>query len=262
MVKLVQLRRPFVVGIVVEGTASSAERAAASAFAEGADAVELNVSPLRDQTGPARDFFARLGGPIYTSFRRAGFLGLYGPRFGKLPFVPDDERMARQLALVATGAAGLDLEADTFAPHPDEWTRDRKAIRRQGEVIDAVHRRRAAAIISWHPPHKLAFSEALRAARTLRDRGADFVKIVERVRSRAEALDSVAISLRLADEVDFPFIFLPLGPAAARFRPFMTAFGSAYLLARPSVGSNRLAAQPTVASARILADLTSQRPSR
>ena len=262
MVKLVQLRRPFVVGVVVERTARSAERAAAAAFAEGADAVELNVAPLRDETGLDGSFFARLGRPVYTSFRRAGFMGLYGSRFARLPFVPEDERMAGQLALVADGADGIDLEADTFAPCPDEWTRDVRALRRQGEVIDAVHHRRAAAICSWHPPRKLAFAEALRAVRTLRDRGADFVKIVERVRSRAEALDSVSISLRLADRLDFPFVFLSLGPSAARFRPFMAAFGAAYVLARPSVGSNRLATQPTVASARIFADLTSGRPRR
>ena len=80
--------------------------------------------------------------------------------------------------------------------------------------------------------------------------------MVERVRNLDEALDSVRLSLRLQEWCDFPFIFLPLGPGAERVRPYMTAFGAAYLLARPPVGSNRLSAQPPVARARALVDLT------
>ena len=87
------------------------------------------------------------------------------------------------------------------------------------------------------------------------DRGADFVKIVERVRTRAEALDSLAISLVLREKLGRPFVFLALGAEAVRFRPFMTAFGASYLLARPPVGANRLPAQP-LASARATVDLT------
>ena len=253
--RLLHLQRPFVVGVVVEKTARAAERAAASAFRDGADAVELNLAPLPGDAGLDRKFFARLGRPVYTTCRRAGFMRVYGPAFARLPAIPEDERMARQWALVAAGAAGLDLEADTFAPSAQEWTSDRGALRRQRELVDAAHRRGAAVICSWHPPRKLTFAEALRAARTLRDRGADFVKIVERVRSAAAARDSVEISVRLAIKLDTPFIFLALGPGAARFRPFMTAFGAAYLLARPPCGSNRLAAQPLVARARILVDL-------
>jgi len=255
-VKLLQLKRPFVAGVVVEKTARAAERVAASAFRDGADAVELNLSPLQSETGLDRKFFTRLGHPVYTTCRRSGFLRIYGSRFARLPVATEEERMARQLAVVGAGAAGLDFEADTFAPSGDEWTGDRSAVRRQRGVVDAAHRRGAVVICSWHPPRKLAWPEALRAARTLRDRGADFVKIVERVHSRAEAIDSVEISLRLADKLGAPFVFLALGPGAAEFRPYMTSFGAAYLLARPAIGSNRLAAQPLVARARALVDLT------
>ena len=180
---------------------------------------------------------------------------IYGARFARVPVRTDDRRMELQLAVLASGSAGLDLEADTFAPTPDEWTRDRSALRRQAEVVALAHRQGQAVICSWHPPRKLSWTEAIRAVRTLRDRGADFVKIVERVRDVTQALDSVRISLRLREQLDFPFVFLPLGPGAERVRPFMTAFGAAYLLARPPVGSNRLLAQPPVAKARALVEL-------
>lgn len=255
MVSLTQLPRPFVVGVVVERGAAAAARVAAAAFRTGADAVELNLASLSDDARLDRRFFSRLSGPVYTSCRRAPFMAVYGERFSRLPALPDEERMAWQLELLACGSAGLDIEADTFAPNRDEWTDDRAAIRRQRAVAAVAHRRGAAVIWSWHLPRKLTQPEALRGARELRDRGADFVKIVERVRTRAEALDSLAICLALREKLGRPFVFLALGAEAVRFRPFMTAFGASYLLARPPVGANRLPAQPLVARARALVDL-------
>jgi 3-dehydroquinate dehydratase len=255
MVKLTKLSRPFVVAVAVERTAAAAARAVAASFRDGADAVELNLSSLPETEQPTSAFFRKHRGPIYTSCRRAAFMGVYGDRLARLPAWSDETRMDLQLAALGHGAAGLDIEADTFAPSPDEWTRDRRAIRRQRAVAAAARRRGAAVIFSWHPPRALTFAEALRAARALEARGADFIKIVERVRNEREALDAVAISLRLREKLATPFIFLPLGPGAARFRPFMSAFGAAYLLARPPVGANRLPAQPLVAKARALVDL-------
>ncbi len=255
MVSLRKLPRPFVVGVVVERTRAAAARVAAAAFRDGADAVELNLASLADVAGLDGDFFQGSRKPVYTSYRRPGFMGVYGPKFARLPAVAEAERMDRQLDLLRHGSNGLDIEADTFAPAADEWTLDRTAIRRQGEVAVAAHRRGATVIFSWHPPRKVTGAEALRVVRALHKRGADFVKIVERVRSRAEALDSLAISLHLADKSPVPFVFLALGAEAVRFRPYVTAFGAAYLLARPPVGSNRLTAQPLVARARALLDL-------
>ncbi|MSU46640.1 MAG: type I 3-dehydroquinate dehydratase [Lacunisphaera sp.] len=255
MVSLAQLPRPFVVGVVVERDSAAAARVAAAAFRTGADAVELNLASLRDNACLDRRFFTRWRRPLYTSCRRAPFMAVYGAAFARLPALSDEARMARQLALLDPGSAGLDIEADTFASNCDEWTDDRTAIRRQRAVAAAAHRHGAAVIWSWHPPRKLTQTEALRGAWKLRDRGADFVKIVERVRTRAEALDSLAISLVLREKLGRPFVFLALGAEAVRFRPFMTAFGASYLLARPPVGANRLPAQPLVASARALIDL-------
>jgi hypothetical protein len=256
MVKLVQLARPFVVGVVVERSAAAAAVTAAASFRDGAGAVELNLASLVDRELPAKAFFTRLDGPVYTSCRRAGFMSVYGVKFARVPIRSEEARMEVQLAALVAGSAGLDLEADTFGATRAEWTRDRGALRRQAEVVARTHRARKAVIYSWHPPHKLNGREAGRAIRALRDRGADFVKIVERVRNVAEALDSVRISLQLQEKFDLPFVFLPLGPGALRVRPHMTAFGAAYLLARPPIGSNHLPAQPPVARARALVDLS------
>jgi len=254
MVSLTELPRPFVIGVVVERGTAAAARAAARAFRDGADAVELNLACLPIADLPGRAFYAGLRGPVYGSCRRAPFMRVYGSRFARLPALADEVRVERQLLQLEHGAAGLDLEADTFAPNADEWTRDRSAIRRQTAVAYAAHQLGRAVIFSWHPSRKLTFAEARRAVLALRARGADFVKIVVRVAGIDDALDALRISQRLHDTLGGPLVFLPLGPGAERVRPFVTAFGAAYLLARPAVGSNRLPAQPLVARARSLLD--------
>lgn len=255
MVSLLRLKTPFVVGVVVECKVTHAERVAAAAFAAGAHLVELNLASLKDSTQIDEGFFVRLRSPVYTTFRRAPFMAIYGPQFHRLAACTDAHRMDRQTQLLHFGSAGLDIEADTFAPNHDEWTNDRAALRQQRAVATLASQNGAAVIFSWHPPRKLTLKEALRAAHSLRDRGADLVKIVEKVRTRADALNSVAISLALRDRLDHPFVFLALGKEAVRFRPLMTAFGAAYLLARPPLGTNRLLAQPPVARARALIGL-------
>ena len=252
MVSLDRVPRPFVVAVVVERTMAAAARATAASLRDGADAVELNLASLGRADQPRRAFFGRVARPVYTSCRRAAFMRVYGRPFARLPVWSEETRLGRQLEALKLGSAGLDIEADTFAPSASGWTKDREAIRRQREVIATAHRRGCAVICSWHPPHKLTEAVALRAVRTLAGRGADFVKIVERTRNVVEALDSAAISLRLRDRAPVPFVMLPLGPGAETVRPLMTAFGAAYLLARPPVGSNRLPAQPLVARAQQL----------
>ncbi len=254
MVNLTELPRPFVIAVVVERGTAAATRAASRAFRDGADAVELNLASLPAAGLPGRAFYACLRGPVYGSCRRAPFMRVYGARFARLPVLADEVRIERQLLQLKHGAAGLDLEADTFAPNADEWTKDRSAIRRQSAVAYAAHQLGRAVIFSWHPPRKLAFTEARRAVLALRARGADFVKIVVRVAGIDDALDALRISQRLHDTLGGPLVFLPLGPGAERVRPFVTSFGAAYLLARPAVGANRLAAQPLVARARLLID--------
>jgi len=255
MVSLLALTHPFVVGVVVERNVKAASRAASAAFRAGAHSIELNLASISNQTSINGKFFNHLRLPTYTTYRRAPFMAVYGPKFTHLPACADDERMARQITLLDYGSVGIDIEADTFAPNRDEWTDDRSAIRRQRTLASTAHQRGAAVIWSWHPPRKLTLKEALSAARSLQDRGADFVKIVERVRTRTDALNSIAISLALRDKLDQPYVFLALGKEADNFRPFMTAFGAAYLLARPPVGANQLTAQPLVARARALVDL-------
>ena len=255
MVSLISLMRPFVVGVVVEQNVKSASRVTNASFRAGADSVELNLAPLRNKASINKTFFSRHRHPIYTAFRRSHFMAVYGPKFVSLPTYTDEERMAGQISMLSMGSAGIDIEADTFAPNHDEWSDDRSAIRQQRAVANTAHQLGAAVIWSWHPPRKLTLNEALRAAKLLRDRGADFVKIVERVSTRTDALNSVAISLALRDKLQHPYVFLALGKEAGPFRPFMTAFGAAYLLARPPVGENQLPAHPAIAQARAIVTL-------
>lgn len=87
MVSLLRLKTPFVVGVVVERKVTHAERVAAAAFAAGAHLVELNLASLKDSTQIDEGFFVRLRSPVYTTFRRAPFMAIYGPQFHRLAAV-------------------------------------------------------------------------------------------------------------------------------------------------------------------------------
>ena len=247
MVVLTALPTPFIVGVVVENTPGRAAQSVQACFQEGADAVELNLPPLKKTSS-----LLFSGGPVYTSYRRSAFMAVYGKAFTDLPPLSDEERMHLQIEALDKGSAGLDIEADTFAPSADEWTSQRTAIQRQLAVVEQARRRGRTIIFSWHPPRKLTFAEARKKASLLHERGADFVKIVERVKSTSEALNSLAISVVLKEELDFPFVFLALGEPAVRFRPLMTHFGNSYALCRAKKGANQLPAQPLITKVKAL----------
>ena len=124
-----------------EQPAPLAARAAAAAFREGADAVELNLASLRRDDGANRAFFPGLGRPVYTTCRRAGFMAVYGPRFARLPVVADDRRMARQLALAASPVNGITFCEGCFAEMRVDLG---AAIRRLGVRIHFAHCRDVA----------------------------------------------------------------------------------------------------------------------
>ena len=94
LVNMRRLKPPFVVAVVVEKSAFEAQRSLRAAFREGADAAELNLAPL---TSMPRRLFSSAR-PIYTSCRRAAFMGIYGAAFAKLPVLNDEARMERQFS--------------------------------------------------------------------------------------------------------------------------------------------------------------------
>lgn len=252
MSRLTQLKIPFVVGVVVEADAASTRDSLDLAAREGADCAELNLPAL--SALEVGWFQGKL--PVYTTCRRAAFMKVYGEDFSRMPAQSDEARMEIQKEALSLGSAGLDIEADTFDPQPDEWSECPKAVARQQALAESAHQANAAVIFSWHPPRKLTFEEAAGAMESMAGRGADFVKIVERVESEAEAMDSLAISMRLRTLARVPFVFLALGSPAAQFRLLACSFGSAYLLARPSRGRNTIQVQPLIRRARAMLELT------
>jgi len=243
---------PFVVGVVVEKSLMEARNSIKLSYREGADAVELNL-PNIDKVNDG--LFNAVPIPVYTSCRRAGFMAVYGERFAGMSPLSDVARMEKQLEAFAAGSAGLDIEADTFDPNFDQWSEKIQTVERQREIADTVHDKAGTVIFSWHPPRKVTLSEACEKMQALEGRGADFVKVVERVADKDEAIETLRISLHLRERFNTPFIFLALGAAAVPFRPLMCSFGAAYLLARPSRGGNQIAEQPLISTAKSMIDL-------
>lgn len=249
MEKLHHLKQPFVVGTIVENTRESALAAVQGSFDHGAQAAELTLSALYFEDSRPETYreFGELGKPVYTTFRRAAFMKIFGGAFANLEAVDDTHRMDFQWQVFQEGLAGLDIEADTFDANEDEWTEDARAIKQQMALIEKVHENGGSVIMSWHPPRKLSFDQAAEAVRKLRERGADIVKIVEQTYNLSEVFNSLEISTRLRQQFpDFPFIFLALGEETAQFRHLMTHFGCSYILSRPPAGGNQLAVHPPV----------------
>jgi len=249
MVKLHELKKPFVVGTVVENDLEAAKRAVQGSVEHGAHAVELTLSGLYPNHANPVDYcdFAEYGVPVYTTFRRSAFMKIFGADFADLPAVDDERRMEFQKALFSQGLAGIDIETDTFDPNEDEWTDQGEAVERQMTLADGIRQSGGSVIFSWHPPRKLTFEQAASAVEEMRRRGADMVKIVEQTHDLSEVFHSIETCYRLRRKFpEAPFIFLALGEEAPPFRHLMTHFGASYILARPPVGGNRLAVHPPV----------------
>lgn len=273
--RLGSLARPFIVGVITDETPAAALATMRRALREGADALEVNLPALAGFGDDAvLDLLRRAPGPAYTTCRRRAFMTVYDFAERDLPDWPDDERMARQLALVPAGSVAIDVELDTFDPRPApplgtgaaeafastpgepaELTWSGPAVARQREVAAAAKALGAEVLFSCHTGRPQAADGLAAIADAAVDRGADLVKIVTPCRGRADLLAVLAATARLADTLPIPFALIGAGPAGAASRIAGAALGSAWLIGRPSGVSHGFAGQPPIADLGRIVDL-------
>ncbi len=268
--QLGSLGRPFIVAVITDRDVATAAETMRQALSDGADAFEVNL-PTLSGASPA-SLAALLGAapaPAYTSCRRRAFMTAYGLAEAEMPDWPDDERMERQLALVAAGSVAIDIELDTFDPRPApppgsaaaeafasspgepaEVTWSPTAIERQREVAATARSLGAQALFSCHTGRPQAVDGLLRIADAAVARGADLLKIVTPCRDRADLLAVLSATTRLAAELSIPFTLVGAGAAGGVTRIAGAAFGSAWLLGRPAGAAYGFAGQPLVGDLR------------
>ena len=175
---------------------------------EGADAFGMQICQLKPEYRN-RDVYRRLfscteGKPIYATNYRIG------KNEGK-----SDEILAEELLeLAECGATICDMMGDYFdrteAPLR-EFTEDPTAIKRQMELIDALHARGAEVIMSSHVCRFISAEDVLRIARAHEARGADICKIVVGADTMEEQIENMRIATLLKKELKIPFLFLSGG---------------------------------------------------
>lgn len=235
---------------ITDTSVSAAIATMRNAAFRGADVFNLNVS--RIECGAAEELapiFSQIRLPILTAVRRASFLSLYGGG-PKVPlYRTEEERIALQLKCVGFGAAGIDLELDSFDESGGSAEREIEAgveparAKQRGVIGDISFDPAAAALqkataqkikeqggfvlMSSHTRRPINTDEAMLITRSAIERGADFVKIVVSVDDRDDQDELVRASLAMRKEFSLPFILMPMGSdtVAARIALFMLGGG-------------------------------------
>ena len=219
---------PFIMEMVQVSTEKRAESCIRNAIADGATAVGLQMHYLekqyRTETTLKTIFSAAEDKPIYfTNYRNGLNEGM-----------SDEELMEGLLFGLQCGATLVDVMGDTFDPAPEELTTNEKAIKKQMEFIDEVHKRGGEVLMSSHVYHvclsKKVFEfrsaeRVLEIALEQQRRGADVVKIVTGADTQEEELKNLEICNLLKKELKVPFLFLSGGKYSYLHRTIGPALG-------------------------------------
>ena len=200
--------KPLYTVMVQADTPDRIEELVRLSIPEGADAFGMQICQLKPEYRN-RDVYRRLfscteGKPIYATNYRIG------KNEGK-----SDETLAQELLeLAECGATICDVMGDYFDPTEAplrEFTEDPTAIKKQMELIDALHARGAEVIMSSHVCRFISAEDVLRIARAHEARGADICKIVVGADTMEEQIENMRIATLLKKELKIPFLFLSGG---------------------------------------------------
>jgi 3-dehydroquinate dehydratase len=114
---------------------------------------------------------------------------------------------------------------DTYSPAPEELTTDQKAIKKQMEYIDKVHKLGGEVLMSSHVHQFRSPERVLEIALEQQRRGADIVKIVTGASTQQEELVNLDICRLLKQELKVPFLFLSGGQYSYLHRTVGPALG-------------------------------------
>jgi 3-dehydroquinate dehydratase len=263
---LTTLPRPFIVAVATDRSVESTLATIRQAANQGAHAIELNLPAISDATDhELKQMLGESPIPVYTSCRRAPFMGVYGFRDGEVPVWADEERMERQLAALHFGSRAIDMEMDTFDPHPAppigsaeaspfasepgepaELTDDPVAIACQREIINEAHTAGAEVILSCHTARPQSVEQLLAIGKRAVERGGDLLKIVTPCRNAADLLALLQATVEMKQCLRIPFILVGGGQAGLISRSIGVNFGSSWIIAQVERTPDGFPDQPLV----------------
>lgn len=103
---------------------------------------------------------------------------------------------------------------------------DPEVVERQKAQIRRWQSMGAEVLMSAHVRVDLSEDQALALALEIQSRGADIVKIVTSCQSKEQALTILQTNMRLAKDLEKPFIYTCQGPYGRLIRPCAPLFGT------------------------------------
>ena len=219
------------------------------AFPEGAQAYGMQFCRLFPEFRTEevyRSLFASAHGlPVYVTNYRSN------RNQGK-----SDDVLAKELLTLANcGATLCDVMGDYFDPQPDEFTSDPEAVRRQIELIDAIHAAGAQVLMSSHTHACTPVERVLEIALGQQARGADICKIVTKAATPEEELEHMRIIPLLKKELSIPFLYLCGGEHCHLLRRTGAALGNCMSLCVYEYDELATKVQPLLSDMKILHEL-------
>ncbi len=169
---------------------------------EGAEAFGMQFEQMKPEYRKKevyRELFEYTGErPVYvTNYRSA-------KNDGK-----SDETLAAELLEFAECGADLcDVMGDYYDRQPDEVAVDAEAIKKQTELIDALHAKGAKVLMSSHVYKFTPAERVMEIALEHKKRGADIAKIVTGAETVEEQIENLRIINMLKENLGIPFLFL------------------------------------------------------
>ena len=198
-------KTPFITEMLQAPTAKQTELKIRNAIANGATAIGFQMNlfqkEYRTEETLSALFAAAENKPVYfTNYRGELNKGM-----------SDEELMEGLLFGLKCGATLVDVMGDAFDRAPEELTMDEKAIKKQMEFIDEVHKRGGEVLMSSHINKFRSPERVLEIALEQQRRGTDIVKIVTGADTQEEELKNLEICHLLKKELKVPFLFLSGG---------------------------------------------------
>ena len=180
---------------------------------EGAEAFGMqfeNMKPEYRTKEVYRDLFSYTKDkPVYVTNYR------YAKNEGK-----SDEQLANELVELAECGADLcdvvgdyfeekvNADGNRFAKQADELAVSESAIKKQMELIDKLHEKGAAVLMSSHVLKYTPAERVLEIAMEHKKRGADISKIVTGADTMEQQIENLKIINMLKEKLGIPFLFL------------------------------------------------------
>lgn len=199
-------KQPLLTCMVQAESPDRIKELAAVSHTEGAEAIGMQFCRMKaEYRNPIiyKELFKFVSPlPTYvTNYRK------HGSNSGK-----SDEMLAYELLeLAECGATLCDVMGDYFAPCENELTMNEEAIKKQMELIDALHARGAEVLMSSHVLKFIPAEEVLRIALEHERRGADICKIVTGASCMEEQIENMRIIGLLKKTLKIPFLYLSGG---------------------------------------------------